>query len=74
MGGGSLEKRLPNEGFTQKQFNIFFGPVSRRKRLQEHHDFLEVHFSKFIGPFDEKGDADVEMEFGESLLLSLAEG
>jgi hypothetical protein len=30
--------------------------------LQEHHDFLKVHFDKLLRPLDEKRRADVEVE------------
>lgn len=62
MSGSSLEQLLPNERFTKQQLDILLGPISRRQGLQEHHDFLKVHFNKLIRPFDEKRRADVEVE------------
>jgi len=39
--------------------------------LKEHHDFLKVHLQKLLGPFDKKGNADIEVELGKALLLGL---
>jgi len=31
--------------------------------LQEHHDFLKVHFLQLIGPFHKESYTDIKMEF-----------
>jgi hypothetical protein len=56
------EQTLPNEGLAKQQLDILLRPVTCRQRLQKHHDFLEVHFDELVGPFDEKGGANVEVE------------
>ena len=38
-----LEETLPNECLAEEQLNILLGPLLCGERLQEHHDFLEVH-------------------------------
>jgi hypothetical protein len=32
---------------------------------------LEIHFEEFVGPFYEKGGADVQVELGEAVLFGL---
>jgi len=65
------EKTLPNKRFTQQQLNILLRPVTSRQRLQEHHDFLEIHFDELVGPLDKEGGADVEVEIGEAAVFGL---
>ena len=67
-----LEQTLPNKRLAQQQLDVLFRPVARRQRLQEHHDLLEVHALEFVGPFDEEGGADVEVEGAETLVFGLA--
>ena len=66
-----LEQTLPNERLTQKQLDVLLRPAPRRQSLQEHHDLLEVHALQLLGPFDEEGGADVEVEGGEAVRLTL---
>lgn len=71
VGGGTLEEALPNKGLAEEELNVLFRPVLCREALEEHHDFLKVHADELVGPFDEEGGADVEVEFRKSLLLGL---
>jgi hypothetical protein len=65
------EQALPYECFAEEQLDVFLGPLPCWQGLQEHHDFLKVHFSELVGPFDEEGGADVEMERGEPIFFGL---
>lgn len=67
----ALVQALPDKGLAEQQLYVLFGPRLGRQALEEHHDFLKVHFCEFVGPLHEKGGADVEMEFGEALLFGL---
>jgi hypothetical protein len=67
------EETLPNEGLTKQQLDVLLCPVTCRQRLQKHHDFLKVHFDELVGPFDEEGGADVEVEIGEATIFGLLE-
>jgi cAMP phosphodiesterase len=69
---GVSEETLPDEGFAEEKLNIFLIPAASRQSLQEHHDLLKVHLEQLIGPFDQESSADVEMEVGEPLVLSLS--
>jgi len=71
MRRGSLEKRLPYECFTEEKLDILLCPTPGWESLKEHHDFLKVHLQKLVGPFDKKGNADIQVELGEALLLGL---
>lgn len=62
MSAAALEQTLPYECFAEQELDIFFGPLPSGQRLQEHHNLLKVHLSELIGPLDEEGSADVEME------------
>lgn len=66
-----LEQTLPNKRLTQQQLHILLSPLLRRQTLQEHHNLLKLHLTEFLGPFDEKGGADVEVEFRETLVFCL---
>jgi len=65
------EQALPYERFTQKQLDIFLGPLPCGQGLQKHHDFLEVHLSELVRPLDKECGADVEMEGGEPVFFGL---
>lgn len=67
----ALKQALPDVGLAQQQLNVLFGPVARGQRLQKHHDLLEVHATQLARPFDQKGGADVQVEFGEAVFFSL---
>ncbi len=69
-----LEKTLPDERLAEQEFDILLRPIPCRQRLQEHHDFLEIHSLEFLGPLDEEGGADVEVEGLEALLFGLEKG
>ena len=58
-----LEQALPDVGLAEQELNVLLGPLARRQGLEKHHDLLEVHLDELVGPFDEKGGADVEVEF-----------
>ena len=46
-----LEQALPDECLAQQELDVLLRPTLSWKRLQEHHDFLEVHLAEFVGPF-----------------------
>jgi len=46
-----LEQALPDKRLAQQELDVLLRPALSRKRLQEHHDFLEVHLAEFVGPF-----------------------
>jgi hypothetical protein len=66
-----FEQALPYERFAQQQLNVLLGPLLSRQRLQEHHDFLEIHLAQLVRPLDEECCAYVKMEGRESIFLSL---
>ncbi len=74
VGAGAAKQALPYKGFAQQQFDILLSPVSSGKRLKKHHDLLEVHLDQLVGPLDQEGRADVQVELGEALLLGLVSG
>ena len=57
-----LEQALPDERLAQQELDVLLRPTLSWERLQEHHDFLEVHLAKLVGPLDEEGGADVQVE------------
>lgn len=67
----ALEQALPYIRLAEEQLDVLLGPVARREGLQEHHDLLEVHLEELVGPLDQEGGADVEVELGEAVLLGL---
>lgn len=71
MGFGVSEETLPDKGLTEKKLDIFFRPAAGGQSLQEHHDFLKIHFQELVGPFDQESGAYIEMEVRESLVLGL---
>jgi hypothetical protein len=68
---GVSEETLPDESFAEEKLNVFLIPATSGQGLQKHHNLLEVHFEQLIGPFDQESSANIEMEVGESLILSL---
>lgn len=68
-----FEQALPDERLAQQELDVLLRPTLSRKRLQEHHDFLEVHLAEFVGPFHKESGAYVEVEGGEALIFGLFE-
>lgn len=63
MGLTSLEQTLPDESLAQQKLDILLRPLFGGERLQEHHDFLEIHALELIRPLHQEGCTDVEVEF-----------
>lgn len=72
MRGRTLKERLPDEGLAQQHVDVVLAPLLRGQGLQKHHDLLKIHLEELRRPLDQQGEADVEMEFRESLLLGLS--
>ena len=72
MRATTLVQALPYERFAHQQLNVFFCPFPGGKGLEEHHYFLKVHFAELVGPFDEEGGADVEVERRKSIFFGLS--
>lgn len=66
-----LKQALPNKRLAQQKLHILLRPIPCRKRLQKHHDLLEIHLTELVGPFDQERGADVEVEGGETLVFGL---
>lgn len=71
MRRGPLEQALPDVGLAEQELNVLLCPFAGRQGLQKHHDLLKVHLDELVGPFDEEGSADVEVEFREALFFGL---
>ena len=71
MSGRVLEETLPDECFTEEEFDILLGPALGQERLQEHHDLLKIHLEQFRRPLYEKGRTHIEMELRKALFLGL---
>lgn len=67
----ALVQTLPDESLAEEQLDIFFRPGLGGETLQKHHNLLEVHFDKLVGPLNQESSADVKVEFGESLFFCL---
>lgn len=73
MSLGIAEETLPDKSLAEKKLDVFLVPTAGWQSLQEHHNLLEIHLEQLVGPFDQEGSADVEMEMGKSLVLGLSQ-